>query len=359
MHGNADGRLSACWTTSLRPTTVTPEPDKTLALPMDPQRRNLLLPLNLLLAGFSLALALMVGSVDIPPAEVWSHVVGNDGSINDRIIDQLRLPRALSAFAVGGLLALAGALMQVLLRNPLGDPYVLGISGGAAAAVLTAMLLALPGLWYTPAAAAGALLSTLLVFGLARGGDDWRSDRLLLTGIVVAAGWSALIGFVLSISPARQLPGMLFWLMGDLADADEPGIPLTLLAGGLGLAFLRARDLNIATQGLLQAAALGINTRRLRLELYFLAALLTAAAVTAAGAIGFVGLITPHLIRRLGGRDHRVLLPAAVLLGGSLLLLADSAARTLISPMQLPVGVLTAMIGVPVFLFLLHRGTRR
>jgi len=326
---------------------------------MRARRRNLLLLLNLLLAGASLSLSLMVGSVDIPPTEVWSHMLSNDGSINDRIVDQLRVPRVLTAFAVGGLLALAGALMQVLLRNPLGDPYVLGVSGGAATAVLTVMLLSLPSLWYTPAAAVGALFSTLLVFGLTRSGDDWHSDRLLLTGIVVAAGWSALISFVLSVSPASQLPGMLFWLMGDLADANKPGPPLTLLAVGLVLAVLRARDLNIATQGLLQAAALGIDTRRLRLELYFLAALLTAAAVTAAGAVGFVGLVTPHLIRRLGGYDHRVLLPAATLLGGSLLILADTAARTLISPMQLPVGVLTAMIGVPVFLFLLHRRVRR
>jgi len=320
--------------------------------------RRSLLPLTLLLAVASLALGLMVGSVDIPGAEIWRHLLADDGSIHDRIVDQLRLPRVLTAFAVGGLLALAGALMQVLLRNPLGDPYVLGISGGAATAVLGAMLLSLPGLWHTPAAAGGALLSTLLVFGLTRNADDWHGDRLLLTGVVVAAGWSALIGFILSVSPAGRLPGMLFWLMGDLADAHRPLVPLGLLIGGLGLAMLRARDLNIATQGLLQAAALGINTQRLRLELYFLAALLTAAAVTAAGAVGFIGLITPHLIRRLGGHDHRILLPAASLLGGSLLVLADSAARTLFSPMQLPVGVLTAMIGVPLFLFLLHRQRR-
>jgi iron complex transport system permease protein len=326
---------------------------------MQAQRPRLLILCNLVLAAASLLLALHVGSADIPLAEVWSHVAGNDGSVNDRIIDQLRLPRALTAFAVGGLLALAGALMQVLLRNPLGDPYVLGISGGASAAVLGAMLLALPGIYYAPAAVGGALLSTLLVFGLARSGNDWRSDRLLLTGIVVAAGWSALISFVLSVSPASRLPGMLFWLMGDLADATQPGLPLTLLAGGLLLTLLRARDLNIATQGLLQAAALGVDTQRLRLELYFLSALLTAAAVTAAGAVGFIGLITPHLIRRLGGTDHRILLPTAALLGGSLLVLADSAARTLISPMQLPVGVLTAMIGVPVFLFLLRQQVDR
>jgi iron complex transport system permease protein len=322
--------------------------------------RQRFLPLyTLLLAGASGLWALQVGSVDIPAAEVIRHLGGDDGSINDRIIDELRVPRALSAFAVGGLLALAGALMQVLLRNPLGDPYVLGVSGGASAAVLVAMLMTLPASWHTAAALAGALISTLLVFGITRRGDDWRGDRLLLTGVVVAAGWSALISFVLSISPVTHLPGMLFWLMGDLADATEPAIPLALLGAGLALALVRARDLNIATQGLLQAAALGVDTRRLRLELYFLGALFTAAAVTTAGAIGFVGLITPHLIRRLGGTDHRVLLPSAVLTGGSLLLLADSAARTLISPMQLPVGVLTAMIGVPVFLFLLHRTGRQ
>ncbi len=326
---------------------------------MTTARRSLLPLLALLLAGASLLWALLIGSVDIPVAEVFRHLGGDDGSVNDRIIDELRLPRALSAFAVGGLLALAGALMQVLLRNPLGDPYVLGVSGGAASAVLIMMLLSLPAHWHTPAAFSGALLSTLMVFGITRHGDDWRSDRLLLTGVVVAAGWSALISFVLSVSPASRLPGMLFWLMGDLADATEPAVPLALLAAGVALALTRARDLNIATRGLLQAAALGVNTRRLRLELYFLSALLTAAAVTTAGTIGFVGLITPHLVRRLGGTDHRILIPTAVLAGGSLLVLADTAARTLIRPMQLPVGVLTAMLGVPLFLYLLHRTRRR
>jgi len=318
------------------------------------RHRHLLL-LGLLLAAASLLCAMLVGSVQIPLAEVFSHLLGDDGSVNDRIIDELRLPRALSGFAVGGLLALAGALIQVLLRNPLGDPYVLGVSGGASAAVLLAMLAALPTVLYTVFALGGALLSTLLVFGIAHRQDDWRADRLLLTGIVVAAGWSALISFALSVSPATQLPGMLFWLMGDLGDATRPGLPLVLLAIGLLLAVLRARDLNIATQGLLQAAALGVDTRRLRLELYFFGALLSAAAVTTAGAVGFIGLITPHLVRRLGGTDHRILLPTAVLFGGSLLVAADTAARTLISPLQLPVGVLTALIGVPVFLVLLRR----
>ncbi len=326
---------------------------------MPPFRPAVLLLLSFVLAGIGLGMAVVNGSVDIGIADIVRHLVANDGSTDDLIVDQLRLPRALSAFAVGGLLALAGALMQVLLRNPLGDPYILGVSGGASIAVLIAMLVALPAAWYAPVATVGALASTLLVFGLTHHGDDWRSEHLLLTGVVVAAGWSALISFVLSISPATHLPGMLFWLMGDLADATRPGLAWAVLAIGLLLSLLRARDLNIATHGMLQAAALGVDTQRLRIELYFLSAVLTAAAVSIAGAIGFVGLITPHLVRTLGGTDHRVLLPAAVLLGGALLSVADTLARTLISPMQLPVGVLTALLGVPVFLFLLSRRGRR
>jgi iron complex transport system permease protein len=306
----------------------------------------------------ALATALSIGSVDIPPRAVIAHLFGDDGSVNDRIIDTLRGPRALTAFAVGALLALAGALMQVLLRNPLGDPYILGLSGGASSAVLAAMLLGLSASWYPPAALGGALLSTLIVFGLGARTTGQGSDRLLLTGVVVAAGWAALISFVLSISPAAQLPGMLFWLMGDLSDADRPGIPVIVLLVGLLYALWRARDLNLAAHGPLQAAALGVNPLRLRNELFFVAAALTAAAVTSAGSIGFIGLVTPHLVRLAGGRDHRILLPASALAGGALLVLADAVARTLIAPMQLPVGVLTALLGVPVFLLLLHRGSR-
>lgn len=326
---------------------------------MRPLRPAILLLTCLALAIGGIGVAVLHGSADIATTDVLRYVFTSDGSTHDRIIDLLRLPRALSAFAVGGLLALAGALMQVLLRNPLGDPYVLGISGGASAAVLAAMLLVLPAAWFAPIATLGALMSTLLVFGLTHHSDDWRSEHLLLTGVVVAAGWAALISFVLSISPAARLPGMLFWLMGDLGEATQPGVVLLVLAIGLLLALVRARDLNIATHGMLQAAALGVDTQRLRIELYFLGAVLTATAVSVAGAIGFIGLITPHLVRKVGATDHRLLLPCAVLLGGALLSLADTLARTMISPMQLPVGVLTAMLGVPVFLMLLSRRTNR
>ncbi len=313
----------------------------------------------MLLAALSLLVSLLAGSADITPADVYRYLLSDDGSVEDRIIDELRLPRSLSAFAVGGVLALAGALMQVLLRNPLGDPYVLGVSGGAAAAVLGGMLLGLNTLWLTPVAFTGAMLSILLVFALGHRAEHGDTNRLLLSGVVLAAGWGALISLILSLSPPMQLPGMLFWLMGDLSDALTPWPTLAVLAVGLTGALWLAPQLNLAVYGLQQAAVLGVNPKRLRIQLYFLASLLSAAAVSIAGAIGFVGLITPHLVRLLGGTDHRTLLPVSVLVGGSLLMLADTAARTLITPMQLPVGVLTALIGVPVFLWLLVRGTPR
>jgi len=317
-------------------------------------------PLLLLGAAGLLAVlvAISIGSADIGIGRAWSLLWWPDDGIDARIIHQLRLPRGLSAFAVGGLLGLAGALMQVLLRNPLGDPFILGISGGAAVAVLGAMLLGLPLAWQAPAAFSGALLSVLLVFVLARG-RGWDITRLLLTGVVVAAGWSAMIAFILSLSPPVQLPGMLFWLMGDLSDADQPLLPWSVLLLGLAVALPLAQQLNLAAQGEMRAAALGVNLHRLHGWIYLLASLLTATAVTVAGSLGFVGLIAPHLVRLLGGSDHRFVLPGSVLLGGALLTLADTAARTLIAPMQLPVGVLTALLGVPMFLYLMHASRRR
>ena len=304
-----------------------------------------------------LALSLAVGSVSISLPDLWRLLWHDDGSVPARILHQLRLPRALTAFFIGGLLATAGALMQVLLRNPLADPYVLGVSGGASAAVLSAMLLGLPLAWHAPAAFCGALASILLLFALAHR-DQWNAMRLLLTGVVLAAGWSALISLVLSLAQGGQLPGMLFWLMGDLSDALNPGLPGTVLAASLLAALWLAPRLNVATRGNLRAQSLGVEIRPLRIQIYLLASLLTATAVSLAGAIGFIGLVAPHLVRLILGGDHRLLLPGAALTGGTLLLAADTAARTLIAPMQLPVGVLTALLGVPLFLYLLNRRSR-
>ncbi len=321
-----------------------------------PTRRRaiLILLLLVLLALASLWTALAAGSIRFTAAEVLAALSGSDPPGADVIL-QLRLPRALAGFACGGLLALAGTLMQVLLRNPLADPYILGISSGAGSGALFAMLLGLPALAIDGMAFAGALGTMLLVFGLAHGDGSWTQTRLLLTGVIVAAGGGALVTLMLAIAPEDRLRGMLFWLMGDLAQTVSPWPPLALLAATLVVAMPFARQLNLLARGLLQAQALGVAVDRLRHTVYLLAALATAAAVTSAGAIGFVGLVVPHLLRLTSGNDHRLLLPAAALAGGSLLLLADTLARTLIAPQQLPVGVLTALIGVPVFLFLLSR----
>jgi len=320
---------------------------------------RLLLPVLFILAIASVGFALFAGPADVPAAAVWGALTGGHADTAERIVRELRLPRALSAFVVGGLLSLAGALMQVLLRNPLADPYVLGVSGGAAVAALASMLAGLAGFWVSLDAFGGALASMLIVFGLAHGRGGWTPTRLLLTGVVVAAGWSAAVSFLLAVSPDRSLRGMLFWLMGDLANADGPGWTTLVLAGGLGLGFVLARPLNLLARGDLQARALGVAVGPLRVAIYLAASLLTAAAVTIAGSVGFVGLVVPHMLRIVGGADHRWLLPASVLGGGTLLVLADALARVVLAPQQLPVGVVTALLGVPMFLFLLQRGAGR
>lgn len=326
---------------------------------MPTRRRALLVILLLALVGLaSLVVALAAGSLPVSAADVGRALLGDTSGVAAEVVRALRLPRALAAFACGGLLALAGALMQVLLRNPLADPYVLGISGGASVGALSAMLLGLPLLLVNGGAFAGALAATLLVFGLARGDGSWTQTRLLLTGVIVAAGCGAAVALILSIAPENKLRGMLFWLMGDLSHAATPWPALAMLALGLLAALPFSRDLNLLARGDLTARALGVPVGRLRGGVYVLAALATAAAVTTTGAVGFVGLVVPHLVRLAIGNDQRVLLPAAALAGGALLTLADTLARTIVAPQQLPVGVLTALIGVPVFLYLLTRSPR-
>lgn len=275
-----------------------------------------------------------------------------------RVILELRLPRAIAALATGSMLAVAGCLMQVLLRNPLADPYVLGLSGGAAAFALAGMMFGLAWLPVPVLAFAGALLTMIVVFVLARGRGPWSTTRVLLTGVVVAAGWGALISLMLATGPDASLRSMLYWLMGDLSYARLSAWWLVPLVLGLGLLWLRARSLNVMAGGQLQASLLGENTRSRFWEIYLVASVLTGLAVSIAGAIGFVGLIVPHLMRLIIGADHRRLLPAAAIFGGVFLVVADTFARTLLSPRQLPVGVLTALIGVPLFLLLLHRAVR-
>ncbi|MGQ5488180.1 FecCD family ABC transporter permease [Thauera sp. ZXT1-4] len=321
-------------------------------------RSPLAITVVLLLAGaLALLLALVAGGLPVGTADVLGALTGADG-MNATVIRELRLPRALAAFACGGLLATAGALMQVLLRNPLADPYILGISGGAAVGALGAITLGAAAFWVDASAFVGALTAMLVVFGLAHGDGSWTQTRLLLTGVIVAAGCGAAVSLMLALAPDTRVMSMLFWMMGDASAAARPWPALLVLALALVVVLPFARDLNVLARGELSARALGVQVGHLRIALYVLASLLTATAVTLVGSVGFVGLIVPHLVRLALGNDQRVLIPAAALAGGTLLTLADTAARTVMAPQQLPVGVLTALIGVPVFLFLLSRSPR-
>lgn len=309
----------------------------------------------LLLSILSVIMALSIGSYTLSIEQVWNALFTSEASLEHTIVWELRAPRAYNAFITGGLLAMAGALMQVLLRNPLAEPYILGVSGGASVAALLTMSLGLSYSWLSGSAFAGALVSILLVFGLSHARGNWNPGRLLLTGVVLAAGWGAIINFILSTSPEKPLRGMLFWLMGDLSHAEASAFSLIVLILALLISFAISRQLNILARGELQASALGVSVKPLRIGLFLLASLLTAVAVTQAGSIGFVGLVIPHMLRLITGSDHRLLMPASALAGGILLLIADTLARTIIAPLQLPVGVITALIGVPFFLYLLNR----
>lgn len=314
----------------------------------------------LLVCALTILLAsILMGSVRLSAQNLLELIFPTRDSLAHSLVFELRLPRALSAFALGGILALAGLLMQNLLRNSLADPFIMGASGGAAVAALSAMLLGLGVVAVNIAAAGGALAVILLVFALAHGEGSWTPHRLLLIGVVIAAGASALVSLLLSLGDEARVRGMLFWLMGDLSLSPQP-LPLwlTLLASAL-FAWLLARHLNVLAHGELQALSLGLDVPRFRLLLFLVSSLLTAAAVTAAGTIGFVGLLSPHLARLLLGFNHRRSIPAAILIGGCLLSLADLAARTILAPRQLPVGALTALVGVPLFLLLMRRPNAR
>ena len=303
----------------------------------------------------SLFAALTFGSFPIGVVHVFDTIFHPLPGVVHDVIWNLRAPRALAAFACGGLLALAGTLLQVMLRNALADPYVLGVSGGASLGALTALTFGLGVMAMNLAAFAGAAGAIAVVFGLTYRGGDWNVYRLLLTGVVLSAGLAALISLTLVLAPEAQLRGMLFWLMGDLSQSDAP-LPawLTLLVL-TAAAVVAAPRLDLLTLGELKARTLGVAVGPLQLAVFAASALATVAAVMIGGAIGFIGLMAPHAIRLAGVSHHRALVPLAVLLGGTLLTIADTAARTAWAPQQLPVGIFTALIGVPAMLLLLGR----
>ncbi len=307
---------------------------------MSPSAKLLLLGLA---APLAIALALIAGSLP------------DDRELALQILTQLRGPRVAAAFACGGLLALAGALMQTLFRNPLAEPYLLGVSGGAGLLALLGMATGLAWPWVSGLAFAGSLLALGLAAVL--GGRLLARDHtpLLLAGVMLAAGFGALIALVLSVAPAERLPGMLFFLMGDLAWSSSPSMLWLALLLATAASLKLARRLDVLQLSPLKAASLGVAVAPTRWMLFALAGGCTALVVAQAGSIGFVGLMVPHALRKLGFAGHRMLLPAAALAGGCLLVLADALARTVIEPRELPVGVLTALLGVPLMLWLLRK----
>jgi iron complex transport system permease protein len=308
-----------------------------------------------LLAACSLVVGLLAGSVSISLSQLWSVFTGDaTGPIHD-IVLAVRLPRVENAFACGGLLALAGALLQVLLRNPLADPYVLGISGGAGLGLLGATALGFGYAASQAAGLAGALLAVFAVFGLSFRGGEWNLYRLLLTGVVFSSGCGALISLLLTLAPQAAVKGMLFWLLGDLSAATSVGWAWLMLAILTLGATLFAGALNVLSLGRNKAAALGVPVLKSEIAIYVAACAATVTSVALAGTIGFVGLIVPHVLRLLGVADNRWLIPGAALAGGAFLTLADTAARSLWAPLQIPVGVVTALLGVPLVLVLLAR----
>lgn len=324
-------------------------------------RRSLLAIVLVATAFLAVFLGVRFGSVHLTTEEFVSALFGGGTEAHREILFELRLPRVFLGLLVGGGLALAGSVFQALLRNPLAEPFILGISGGAAAGAVLVIALgfAAVGSAVLPAAAfAGALLAILLVFGVAAATERRMDVRvLLLAGVVVGSFFSAIIAFILSLSEARAVRSAIVWMMGSLAGADWGNVTVVAaytLPAALVLLGL-ARALNLMAVGEETAAYLGADVERVKRVAYVVASLMTAAGVAVAGVIGFVGLIVPHGLRLLIGSDQRILLPLSFLAGAAFLSLADLLARVALAPIEIPIGVITAFMGVPLFLVLLRR----
>ncbi|MGH8905341.1 MAG: FecCD family ABC transporter permease [Egibacteraceae bacterium] len=333
-------------------------------------------PLLAALAGalaVTAVVAVTLGPITIAPGRVWAIIVhhltgwGDQGGwsvADDQIVWQIRLPRVLLAALVGASLSVVGATMQAMVRNALADPFILGITSGASAGGVLVIVLGVGALGVygvSAGAFAGALASLLLVFALARASGGMAPTRLVLIGVAVTFALSGLTSFmILSSDQPQQTNAVLFWLLGSLAGARWSLLlaPAVALLGGTAYVLLQARALNALSAGEETAVGLGVDPERLRRQLFVLTALLTGLVVAISGGIGFVGLILPHAVRLLVGPSHHRLLPVAALLGAVFLIWVDLAARTLLAPTELPVGVITSLCGAPFFLLLLVRHGR-
>lgn len=324
-------------------------------------RRNVLALTLVMLAGLLVVGlgALALGGVHLPLGEVWAGLRGVASEPQASIIvREIRLPRVLLAMLVGAALAVSGTALQALLRNPLADPYVLGISSGAALGAIVALWAGGKVAAASPLVAfAGALATMAWVYLLGRRAGRLASYTLVLAGVITASFLSAVILFVLTLLSTRDVRGIAFWLMGDLSLVTETQLRVLLPVVALGVLALYAfaKDLNVMLLGEEEAAHLGVNVARVQTAVYLLASLLTGVAVSVSGAIGYLGLLVPHLGRMVVGNDHRTLLPTAALGGAIVLVLSDTLARTVVAPAELPVGAVTAVAGAPVFIYLLRR----
>jgi iron complex transport system permease protein len=313
-----------------------------------------------LVLGLALVLAVAIGAVHLSPRQVVDALMGRADTVTRVIVLDLRLPRAVAAILIGAGLAVAGTVFQALLRNPLAEPYILGVSGGAAVAAVAVIGFAgaVAGWAVSLAAFAGGIGAILLVFRIAASvGRALDTRVLLLAGVVVGAFFNAVIMLLLTLADVETFRSAIFWMMGSLASATWPtvGLLAVFTLPALALLLALARPLNLMAVGEETAFYLGTPVERVKRGAYVVASLLVAAGVAAAGVIGFVGLIVPHALRLVWGADHRFLLAGSALAGAGFLLLADTAARTIAAPVELPVGVVTALVGVPVFVVLLTR----
>ena len=319
------------------------------------------LALTLLLSVVALSL---IGSESLPSTAslcaLASLGTSHCGLTQDQfdILFQIRLPRLLLAAAVGGSLATAGAGYQALLRNPLAEPYLLGISNGAAVGTMVALVFFGANEWTRPLLAfTGALVATFSVYRLARGRAGATPERLILAGVIVTTFLSSVIVFVTTLMDATRIRSFTFWLLGDLSGTSKTLLPVTIvvaIAGALALT-LNARSLNLLMLGERDAFDLGVEVGRVRIVVFLVASLLVGSAVAASGSVGYVGLVVPHLARLSLGSDNRINIPAAALGGALFVVVADTVARTIIAPRELPVGAITALIGAPLFIYLLRR----
>jgi iron complex transport system permease protein len=317
-----------------------------------------------ILVGFLLIISifsLFVGSTYIPFKKIISLIFAGKGSIEYSVIFDIRLPRILLGFAIGGALSLAGVILQGLFRNPLVEPYTLGISGGAALGVCLNIILQLDrnlGILSLPACGfLGAVLIILILYSLSIKKGILKIQELLLMGVMLSFISSSLIMLIMSISRTEDLHGIVFWIMGSLEEPNWFLIKLMFFVSILGLVFsyLFCHALNALSLGEEEALHLGINVEITKRLLFILASLLTGFSVSIAGIIGFVGLAVPHFMRNLIGNDHRILLISSFLCGAGFLILCDTLARVVISPLELPVGVITGILGGSIFIYLLSK----